>query len=88
MKNAESLFSRLRSTLIRTFGGTEGVMPNSEPITNHFDNKTRSNTRVRGDADIGVAYGSNLEQVTEILMGETEAYADVLEGPGPRLFFR
>ena len=78
----------LRSTLIRTFGGTEVVMPNSELITNHFDNWTLSNTRVRGDADIGVAYGSDPEQVMEILMGEMEAHPDVLEDPGPRVFFR
>lgn len=78
----------LRSTVIRTFGGTEVIMPNSELITNHFDNWTLTNTRVRGDANVGVAYGSNPEQVMEILMGEMEAHADVLEDPGPRVFFR
>ncbi len=78
----------LRSTVIRTFGGTEVIMPNSALITNHFDNWTLTNTRVRGDANIGVAYGSDPEQVMGILMGEMEAHADVLEEPGPRVFFR
>ena len=78
----------LRSTVIRTFGGTEVIMPNSALITNHFDNWTLTNTRVRGDADIGVAYGSDPEQVMEILMSEMAAHADVLEEPGPRVFFR
>lgn len=35
-----------------------------------------------------MAYGLDLEQVTEILMGETEAHADVLGGPGSRVFSR
>ncbi len=78
----------LRATLIRTFGGTEVVMPNSVLITNHFDNWTLTNTRVRGDANVGVAYGSDPEQVMQILMGEMQAHEDVLEDPEPRVFFR
>ena len=78
----------LRSTVIRTFAGTEVIMPNSELITNHFDNWTLTNTRVRGDATVGVAYGSDPEQVMDILMTEMLAHADVLEEPGPRVFFR
>ena len=78
----------LRATVIRTFAGTEVVMPNSELITNHFDNWTLTNTRIRGEANVGVAYGSDPEQVMGILMGEMEAHEDVLADPAPRVFFR
>lgn len=41
-----------------------------------------------GNADIRVAYVSDPEMVTGILMGGKEDHGDVLEGPGSRVFSR
>ncbi len=77
----------LRATMIRKFDGTQVVMPNSELITRQLNNWTLSDTVVRADTTIGVAYGSDPEQVMEILLEEVHAHPDAMDEPGPRVFF-
>jgi small-conductance mechanosensitive channel len=57
-----------RYTLIETFEGREVMIPNEDFITNRVTNWTFSNTKGRIDIDIGVAYGSDLEVVRDLLL--------------------
>ncbi len=77
----------LRATVIRKFSGSEVIMPNSELITHQLDNWTLSNTLVRIDTTVGVAYGSDPAQVMEILATTIGAHPDVMADPAPRVFF-
>ncbi len=56
-----------RYTLIECFDGKEVMVPNEEFIINKVTNWTYSNNRARIDITLGVAYGSDLEKVTEIM---------------------
>jgi small-conductance mechanosensitive channel len=57
-----------RYTLMETFESREIMIPNEDFITNRVTNWTFSNTQGRVDINIGVAYGSNLEQVYNLIL--------------------
>jgi len=48
---------------LRTFNGSEVVVPNGELISNRLINWTLSDRRRRLEITVGVAYGSDLDQV-------------------------
>lgn len=58
---------KIRATRIRTFDNAEILVPNSELLSHHVTNWTLSNSIGRITLKVGVAYGSNIEQVKEIL---------------------
>lgn len=76
----------LRATVVRTFNNTEVIIPNSMLVSERLENWTKTDTVVRVDTVVGVAYGSNIRQVHEILQGQMHAHADVLDDPEPRTF--
>ncbi len=59
----------LRASRLRTFNGSEVVVPNGELISNRLINWTLSDRRRRLEVAVGVAYGSDLEQVHAMLRG-------------------
>ena len=63
----------IRATVIETFDGAEVIVPNADFISKTVLNWTKSNRRRRAEIDVGVAYGSEPQQVLEIL----EAAADM-----------
>ena len=56
-----------RYTLIECMDGKEVMVPNEELIINKVTNWTYSNNRARIEIKVGVAYGSDLEKVQEIM---------------------
>ncbi|WP_162846781.1 mechanosensitive ion channel domain-containing protein [Marinicella litoralis] len=58
---------KIRATRIRTFDNAEILVPNSELLSHHVTNWTLSNSIGRITIKIGVAYGSDVNQVREIL---------------------
>jgi small-conductance mechanosensitive channel len=58
-----------RYTLVEAVDGKEIMIPNEDFIIGKVTNWTYSNSRARVEINVGVAYGSNLEQVREIMMG-------------------
>ncbi|GAB6905206.1 hypothetical protein JCM12296A_10410 [Desulfosarcina cetonica] len=57
----------LRSTTVTTFSGSDLVIPNANLVNNEVTNWTLSNRRARIDVPVGVAYGSNVAKVIDLL---------------------
>ena len=58
---------KIRATRIRTFDNAEILVPNSELLSHHVTNWTLSNSIGRITMKVGVAYGSDVAQVKDIL---------------------
>ena len=71
----------LRASRLRTFNGSEVIVPNGELISNRLINWTLSDRRRRLEITVGVAYGSDLEKVHSILHGVLDAEAEVMRDP-------
>ncbi len=56
-----------RYTLIECFDGKEIMVPNEDFIISKVTNLTYSNNRARIEINLGVSYGSNLDEVQKIL---------------------
>lgn len=77
---------RARATTIETRNAVTVVVPNSEFVTGKVVNWTLGhNERLRTQINVGVAYGSDLQAVTRILLDVARQHADVLGWPGPRV---
>jgi len=72
-----------RSTRVRTASNQEIIVPNSSFLQNNVINWTLSDTNVRGDIKLGVAYGSDLEEVRKSLLASATEHELVLSQPTP-----
>lgn len=77
----------LRATVIQTFDNAEIVVPNSDLITGQVTNWTLAERKVRVRVTVGVAYGSEVDKVMEVLLGCANNNPRVLSKPAPRAFF-
>ncbi len=73
----------VRSSNVRTFEGSEVIVPNGNLISKEVVNWTLSDRKKRREIQVGVAYGSNPQQVMEILTKVTGEHVSVLETPSP-----
>ncbi|MDT8441793.1 MAG: mechanosensitive ion channel [Desulfuromonadales bacterium] len=77
----------LRSTVVETLDRAEIIVPNSELISQKVTNWTFSSNVSRIVLPVGVAYGSPLDKVLEILLHAAREHADVLADPQPSAIF-
>jgi potassium efflux system protein len=77
----------IRSSTIKTFQGAEVVLPNSNLVSNQLTNWTLSDQTRRIEIDVGVAYGSDVVKVQEILLLAARGHVDALSSPPPVAFF-
>ena len=77
----------LRATTVQTFDNAEIVIPNSQLITGSVINWTLAEKKIRVKVPVGVAYGSDISKVLEILLSCAEANANVLSTPKPTALF-
>ena len=78
---------RVRSTVIETRDDVAIIVPNSQFIAEQVINDSFSGHRIRRILKVGVAYGSNVEKVTEIVMKIANEHAKILKDPGSRVLF-
>lgn len=79
----------LRSTRIMTRDDTEISVPNAVMGGAKITNETGGpSTRARVRVAVGVAYGSDVDRVTEILEGIALEHSDVIAAPAPRVRMR
>jgi small-conductance mechanosensitive channel len=78
----------LRSTTVRTFDRADVIVPNTDLITNQVTNWTLTDRHARGVIPVGVAYGSDVPLVIQILKECALAHPGVMKSPEPRILFR
>ena len=76
-----------RSTWIRTNDNVVIIVPNNEFINNSVTNWTANDPSVRLSLPVGVGYGSDPEQVRQLLLQTAAEHPDVLTDPGPDVIF-
>ena len=78
---------RIRATTIRDFHSKELLIPNKELITGRLLNWTLSDTMIRIDIEVGIAYGSDVDRAIEILQELARNDRRVLVDPPPVVAF-
>jgi small-conductance mechanosensitive channel len=77
----------LRSTVVETFNKAELIVPNSDLISQKVTNLTHSNAQYRVVMNVGVAYGSDMEEVLQILEEEAVNHPHAAKNPPPSAIF-
>lgn len=77
----------LRASTVRARDGAEVIVPNADLISNKVVNWTLSNLQRRVDVEVGVAYGTDIKQVMELLSAAAAAVPSVLHAPKPTVLF-
>ena len=75
------------STELETYDHASVIIPNSEMVSSAVVNWTHTNRTIRISVQVGVAYGSDIQQVREILMRCAAASDEVLQHPEPEVLF-
>jgi small-conductance mechanosensitive channel len=73
----------IRSSVIRRSDGVEILVPNSTFLENSVTNLTYSSKSVQSTIPVGVAYGSSVRRVTQLLLQAAEEHGLVLKKPSP-----
>jgi MscS family membrane protein len=77
----------LRSTKIRTLDNQLLIIPNSDLCNTMLINQAFPDARVKGRINVGVAYGSDVERVKELLVATAGDVESVLSDPAPEAYF-
>jgi len=81
---------RIRATEIETMDNQHVMVPNSELISGRVTNWVLRNTAGRLQIKVGVAYGSDVEKVRDILESVAREHSEVItdgSAPAPRALF-
>ena len=77
----------VRSSNIRTYTGSEVVVPNEALISKELINWTLSDPNKRLEITVGVDYGTDPKLVIKLLKAAAEANVDVQKDPAPAVYF-
>lgn len=77
----------VRATMVETFDNALIIVPNAEFISNRLINWTRNSRTVRREIAVGVAYGTDVSKVMQVLRTVANAHANVLKYPQPTALF-
>lgn len=78
---------RIRATTITDFDRKEVIIPNKAFVTERLINWSLSDTVTRVVIRLGVAYGSDLDKVKEVLLQAASEHPKVMHDPAPSVFF-
>ncbi len=79
---------KARSTLILTRDDVVMIVPNSDFITKQVVNDSFSGDKLRMHVEIGVAYGSDVDKITEVLMEVALSHEKILKSPPPTVVLK
>jgi len=77
----------VRSTQMRTFDNAELIIPNADLISQVVTNWSYRDARIRRTVQVGVAYGSDVALVREVLMDVAYQHPRILRRPHPEVLF-
>ena len=77
----------IRTSNIRTLDGAEVLIPNGLLISNEVINWTLSDKKRRIEVRVGVAYGSDVKKVTELLYEVLKEHKEAIHNPPPMVVF-
>ncbi len=75
----------LRSTRFITFENTLIILPNRELLTSKIENISYPDSQIRLKVNIGVAYGSDIDKVRNIILQCASEHPKVLKTPEPKV---
>lgn len=78
---------RLRTTIIETLDSSSIIVPNRMFSDSDILNWSYNDKETRFAVDVGVAYGSNLQQVRKVLRSCAENHGRVMKSPEPKVLF-
>lgn len=78
----------IRSTELETFKKTSVIVPNATLLSSSVINMTHGNNWTRVNLSVGVAYGTDVEKVRDILIECAKANPKVLKRPEPYVVFQ
>jgi MscS family membrane protein len=76
----------LRSTRIKTLDSRLIVIPNSDISKSDIINYSLPDSRVRFDIKVGIAYGSDVEKASKLLIEAAQNTPGVLADPSPKVY--
>lgn len=76
----------IRSSKIEAGDGSELIVPNGDLISQHVINWTLSNNNRRVELIVGVAYGSDINKIEELLKKIVRNRPDIMQQPPPLVF--
>ena len=76
-----------RCVRVRRSDGIDVLIPNSFFLEQPVVNWTHSDSDIRGEVAVGVAYGSPTEQVRDLIMQAADEHKDVRKDPEPIVLF-
>lgn len=71
----------IRSSTIKTYDGSEVIVPNGKLISNELINLTLSDPILRIEINIGTEYGCDPQEVIDILVMQAKLHPDVIPTP-------
>lgn len=77
----------MRATTVRTFDGADVVVPNGMLLSDKVTNWTLVDQNRRVDVDLGVAYGSDVTRVMQLLQETTRTTPGIADDPAPAVLF-
>jgi small-conductance mechanosensitive channel len=78
----------VRSTVVQTYDNASLIIPNADFISSQVTNWSFKDKRIRRNINVGVAYGSDIEQVRQSLLDIADKTPKVLKYPRPDVLFR
>lgn len=78
----------IRSTELLSFDKMSVIIPNATLISSTVTNKTHGDNMSRQSVAVGVAYGSDVEKVTKILLECANEHRLVMKTPAPYVLFK
>ncbi len=79
---------KVRATEIETFQRASIIIPNSELVSNAVTNWTHKDRYGRVEVVVGVAYGSDVDKVMDILMTCLKEHEKIMTWPEPQVIFQ
>jgi len=77
----------IRSTIVESIDNSSIIIPNSEILSNKLTNWTLNNNLIALNCSVGVAYGTNTEEVSKVLKDVLGDIDSVLSHPEAKIWF-